>query len=73
MLTICFFLRDCVFSLCSFGGYSGSGGALGRGCRLVGRGAAALVEGIGGVLSGAGHHVAVDPAVQLNHRGLGGH
>lgn len=46
---------------------------LGGCCGLVGRGAAALVEGIGGVLGGAGHHVAVDPAVQLNHRGLGGH
>lgn len=36
-------------------------------------GAAALVESVCGNLGGAGHRVAVDPAVQLDHGGLGGH
>lgn len=39
---------------------------------LGGRGAA-LVEGVGGDLGGAGHRVAVDSAVELDHCGLGGH
>lgn len=38
-----------------------------------GVGAAALSEGVGGEMVGAGHRVAVDSAVQLDHRGLGGH
>lgn len=40
---------------------------------LGGWGAAALVQSVGGDLGGAGHRVAVDSAVQLNNRGLGGH
>lgn len=39
---------------------------------LGGRGAA-LVEGVGGDLGGAGHRVAVDSAVELDHCGFGGH
>lgn len=37
------------------------------------RGAATLVESVSGDLGGAGHRVAVDSAVQLDYRGLGGH
>lgn len=40
---------------------------------LDGRGAATLVESISGDVGGAGHRVAVDSALQLDHRGLGGH
>lgn len=40
---------------------------------LGGCGAATLIDGIIGYLGGAGHCVAVDSAVQLNYRGLGGH
>lgn len=37
------------------------------------RGAGTLVGSVRGHLGGAGHCVAVDSAVQLNYRGLGGH
>jgi len=48
--------------------------SLGAGaCAPGGRGAAALVETVGGDLGGAGHGVAVDSAVHMDHRGLGGH
>lgn len=40
---------------------------------LGGRGAAALVERFGGDLGGADHRVAVDSAVQMDCRGLGGY
>lgn len=40
---------------------------------LAGRGAAALVEGVGGDLGGARHRVGVGSAVQLDRCGLGGH
>lgn len=40
---------------------------------LGGQGAAALVGNVGGDLGSAGHGVAVDPAVHLEHRGPGGH
>lgn len=36
-------------------------------------GAAALIESISGDLGGAGHCVAVDPTVQLDHGGFGWH
>lgn len=40
---------------------------------LASRGAATLVEGVIGDLGSAGHGVAMDSAVQLDYRGLGGH
>lgn len=36
-------------------------------------GAVALVESFGGDLGGAGHGVAVDTAVKVDYRSLGGH
>lgn len=40
---------------------------------LGGRRAAAVVEGVGGHLGGAGHPGVVHPAVQVDDGGLGGH
>lgn len=40
---------------------------------LGGRRAAAVVEGVGGHLGGAGHRGVVHPAVQVDDGGLGGH
>lgn len=51
----------------------GSGQLSFHGGRVLGGygvGAAALFESVGGELVGAGHRVAVDPAVQLNGCGL---
>lgn len=45
----------------------------GRRGALASRGAATLVEGVGGDLGGAGHRVAVDSAVELDHRSFGRH
>lgn len=72
-LSHCSFIMIICVSCLVIWQYSGWGHDLGGVCVLASRGAATLVEGVIGDLGSAGHRVAMDSAVQLDYRGLGGH